>query len=223
MSSRSTRGRGDLVWRWQPDPRCRAGGVVAGRRSGRRPGRLRHAQRRGDRAQPGHRQFGVGDARREPGADPGRGGDDRADVRARQGVRGPRERRHRRTGARDRPRRGDGRSGVDLLRRAAAGRGRPRDLAAGQRLVGVRRRRRVAGRHRRSRPRDGLLLDRQPGADVRRRAARGGQPVHRVRPRARHGDRRAALALPGGAPRHLGRRHRHPRCCCTTRRSTASR
>ena len=119
------------------------------------------------------------------------------------------KRRHRRTGPGAGPRRGDRRGGVDLLRRAAAGRVRPRDLAAGQRLVGVRRRRRLAGRHRRSRSRDGLLLDRQPRADVRRRAARGGQPVHRLRPRARHGDRRAALALPGGAPRRLGRRHRH--------------
>ena len=98
---------------------------------------------------------------------------------------------------------------MDLLRRAAAGRLRPRDVAAGQRLVGVRGRRRLAGRHGRSRPGVGPVLDRQPGADVRRRAPRRGQPLHRLRDRARHGDGRAALALPGGAPRHLGRRHRH--------------
>ena len=54
------------------------------------------------------------------------------------------------------------------------GRARPRNLAGGQRLLGVRRRRCLAGRHGRSGSRDGLLLHRQPGADVRRRATRGG-------------------------------------------------
>ena len=36
-------------------------------------------------------------------------------------------------------------------------------------------------------------------------------------------DGRAAVALPGGASRYLGRRHRPRRCCCTTSRWTANR
>ena len=61
----------------------------------------------------------------------------------------------------------------------------------------------------RSRPRAGLLLHRQPRPDVRRRDSRRRQPVHRVGAGARHGDRRAALALPGGPTRRVGRGHRH--------------
>ena len=41
------------------------------------------------------------------------------------------------------------------------------------------------------------------------RDPRGRQSVHRLGARARHGDRRAALALPGGPARRLGCGHRH--------------
>ena len=131
------------------------------------------------------------------------------DARPRQGVRGNRQRRQRRAGTRGRPRRGDRRAAVDVLRRAAAGGVRARDVAAGHRSMAARRGRRLAGGRRRPRAGHGLLRHRQPGPDVRRRDPRRRQPVHGLRARPRHGDRRAALALPGGAARHLGRRHRH--------------
>ena len=56
----------------------------------------------------------------------------------------------------------------------------------------------------------GLLRDRQSGSDVRRRDPGRRQPLRGLDAGSRHGDRRAPLALPGGAARHLGRRHRHP-------------
>ena len=152
---------------------------------------------------------GLGGAGGQPAAAGRRVGHHGADVRAGHGLRGAGERRQRRAGARHRPRRGDRGAALDVLRGAAAGGVRPRDLAAGLGSVAARRGRRLAGRRGRSRPRAGLLRHRQSGPDVRRRDSRGRQPVHRVGARARHGDRRAAVALPGGPARHLGRGHRH--------------
>ena len=186
-----------------------ASAVVAGGGSGRRARLRPAAKRRGGGAAAGHRRAGVGADGGQRAAPGGRIGHHGPDARAGQGVHRHRQRRQRRAGARHRPGRGDRRAAVDVPCRAAARRVRPRDVAAGQRGVAARRGRRLAGRRGRSRPGHGLLRHRQPGPDVRRRDPRRRQPVHRGGAGPRHGDGGAALALPGGPARHLGRRHRH--------------
>ena len=87
-----------------------------------------------------------------------------------------------------------------------------RDVAAGGRVgprLGAGRRRRVARRERRPGAWARLFRHRQRRAHVRRRGAPRRQPVYGGHSGARHGHRRPALALPGGAPRPVGRRHRH--------------
>ena len=55
-----------------------------------------------------------------------------------------------------------------------------------------------------------LLLHRQRRPRLQRRRARRRQPVHRVGPGAGSEDRQVPLALPAGAPRHLGLRLAQP-------------
>ena len=55
-----------------------------------------------------------------------------------------------------------------------------------------------------------LLLDRQRVARRRRQRARRRQPLHALDRRARREDRRVQVALPEGAPRHLGLRRAEP-------------
>ncbi len=158
----------------------------------------------------GHRRAGVGDDGREHSRGRGRDGHHGAHPCGGQGVRGRGQRRQRGAGTGRGGRRGDRRGRLDILRHPASRRVRPRHVAAGLRHLGGRGRRRLAGGDRRSGAGTGLLRDRQSGADVRRRDPRGRQPLRGLRAGPRHGDRRAPLALPGGAARHLGRRHRHP-------------
>ena len=119
---------GDTVWRWGGGHVGRgrgAGAVVAGRGPGRRAGLRRAAQRGGGRPATGDGRADLGGAGREHTAASWRSGDHGADARAGHRLRGARERRQRRAGARHRPRRGHRRATLDVLRRAAAGGDRP--------------------------------------------------------------------------------------------------
>ena len=106
---------------------------------------------------------------------------------------------------------------MDVPYRAAGGRLRRRQL--GQRVVAL------LGQHERLVDADGrrrnrlrLPADRHADRRLLRRPPAGRQPVRREPGRARHRDRPADVALPGGAPRRLGLRlprraqpHRHHR------------
>ena len=85
----------------------------------------------------------------------------------------------------------------------------PRHLAAGQRHLEVRRRRRLDDAVGRRGARARLPRDRERRAAVGRRAAAGRQPVQQLGRCARPEDRQGPLALPARAPRHLGARRRH--------------
>ena len=120
-------------------------------------------------------------------------------------------------GRRPRLRRAHRQAAVDVPDHSRARRSRQRDV--GERLVGVHRQhRRVGADLGRRGAGHGLPAGGAADARLLRRRAAGQQAVRREPRRGRLPDRRAQVALPAGAPRHLGHGHpvradprRHPR------------
>ena len=97
-----------------------------------------------------------------------------------------------------------------LLHDPGAGRARRRVVAGDRRRVSPRRRRGLAGARLSTRPRAPLLLDGQRRPGLGRQRPRGRQQVGRLDRRGRGRHRHVQVALPDGAPRHLGLRRREP-------------
>ena len=193
-------------------------GVLVGRR---RPSHLRVPQPVPLRPRRRHRRADRGLRRRRPGRpDPRRrpqrarrGEPHRRRRRGRGRGHGGRRRRQRRALARQRPReraglrRADRRAAVDLPRRAAARRVRCRHLGRGL-AGGVGRPRGVVLPERRPRAGHRLRPAHRPHRRLLRRPPARRQPVLEQPRRPRRGHRRAGVALPNGAPRPVGVRHR---------------
>ena len=112
-----------------------------------------------------------------------------------------------RQGLRPRLRRADRQAPVDLPHHSAAGRVRQRHV--GERLVVVHRQhRRVGPDLGRRGARPGVPAGRTADRRLLRRPSARQRPVRREPRRRRSEDRQAQVALPAGAPRHLG--HGHP-------------
>ena len=112
-----------------------------------------------------------------------------------------------REGLHPRLRRQDRQAPVDLPHDSAARRVRQRHVGKG--IVGLHRQRRRVGTDRgRRRAQHGVSAGRAADGRLLRRPSSGRGPVRRERRRRRSDDRQAQVALPAGAPRHLG--HGHP-------------
>ena len=203
------------IWRYKHavpfDVSLCCGNVNRGVRGGQGEGLLRHGERPCARARRHERQARLGpDLRRRAGRGERHG---RAAGREEHGHRGQLRRRVRRARPPRRVRRRLRRAPVALLHGPEARRARLRDLARRRRGLGAGRRELLAHRHLRPGDEPAVRGHRQPGARLRRRGARGRQPLHRQRRRRRRGQRPDPLALPVHPARRVGlRQHRrvHP-------------
>ena len=163
------------------------------------PGPARR-QCRGARHQ--DRQGGVEDADR--GLEERLRRDQRAALLRRHHLQRHHRRRIRRTRPADRARGEDRQDPVAVLHAAGTRRGGRRDLASGHHPRDAGRSKHLEHARARSGTRAVVFRHRQLRARLRRRDARGRQPVLRLDHGDRCQDRTVQVALPAGAPRHLG-------------------